>query len=160
MTRTATSSRSFEIAAPIASLSRFHLDTRNAPRVCPDRTTVLEITGDVPVQVGMHMTVRVRQPPIPSTQAWRVRMADIQPDRRVVDAAERAPFASWKHEHRVAALPDGDTPMTDFVVSALPFGPVGRLTDRHTGRSQLEATFPERHRNIKTLFEGPDRPEQ
>jgi ligand-binding SRPBCC domain-containing protein len=160
MARTATSSRSPETAAPIASLSRFHLDTRHGHRVCPDRRRVLEITGDFPVQVDMHVTVRVRQPPIPFTQAWRVRIADIQRDRRVVDTAERAPIAIWEHDHRVAALPDGRTPTTDFVVSALPFGPVGRLTDRHSGRGQLEAMFAEHHRSINARFEGPDRPEQ
>jgi ligand-binding SRPBCC domain-containing protein len=160
MARTATSSRSPETAAPIASLSRFHLDTRHRARVCPDRRTVLEITGDFPVQVDTHVTVRVRQPPISFTHPWRVRIADIQRDRRVVETAERAPFAIWEHDHRVAALPDGGSPTTDFVVSALPFGPVGRLSDRHSGRGQREALFAERHRSIKARFEGPDRPEQ
>jgi ligand-binding SRPBCC domain-containing protein len=160
MARTATSSRPPETAAPIASLSRLHPETHHGPRVGPDRRTVLEITRDFPVQVGMHVTVRVRQPPISCTQPWRVRIADIHPDRRVVDTAERAPFAIWEHDHRVAALPDCGTPTTDFVVSAVPFGPVGRLTDRHSGRGQLEAMFAEGHRSIKARFEGPDRPEQ
>ncbi len=160
MARTTTYARAVEIDAPIASLYRFHVDSRNAPLISPDRATFIEITGEFPVRVGTHVTLRVRQPPIPLTQTWRLRITDTQPDRLIVDAAERSPFAIWEHEHRVAALPDGRTRMTDFVVYALPFGPLGRLIDRVIGRRQLEAMFAERHRKTKALFEGPERPER
>jgi len=158
MTRTATYSRSVDIDAPIDALYRFHLDTRNAPLISPDAAQFRAIDGAFPVAIGSRVVLRVKQPPIPITQTWRIRIAELELERRVVDVAERSPFAYWRHEHRFAPLPDGGTRMTDHVTYALPLGPVGRLADHLIGRRQLEKLFAERQRKTKALFEGPDRP--
>jgi ligand-binding SRPBCC domain-containing protein len=159
MPRSATYSRSVDIDAPIDALYRFHLDTRNAPLISPDAAVFEGIEGTFPVQAGSRVVLRVKQPPIPITQTWRILIAEIEVDRRVVDVAERSPFAYWRHEHRFAPLPGGGTRMTDHVTYALPFGPLGRLADRYVGRRQLEKMFAERQRKTKALFEGPDRPQ-
>ena len=31
--------------------------------------------------------------------SWRVRIESVEPPNRIVDVAERSPFASWRHEH-------------------------------------------------------------
>lgn len=158
MPRTATYSRSVDIDAPVGALYRFHLDTRNAPLISPDGAQFRAIGGTFPVEVGSRVVLRVKQPPIPLTQTWRIRVAELEVDQRIVDVAERSPFAYWRHEHRFAPLPGDATRMTDHVTYALPLGPVGRLADRLTGRRQLEKMFAERQRKTKALFEGPDRP--
>jgi ligand-binding SRPBCC domain-containing protein len=158
MPRTRTYSRSVDIDAPVDELYRFHLDTRNAPLISPDAARFVAIDGAFPVEVGARVVLRVKQPPIPVTQTWKIRIAEIEVDQRVVDLAERSPFAYWRHEHRFAPLPGGGTRMTDHVTYALPLGPLGRLADRLVGRGQLEKMFAERQRKTKTLFEGPDRP--
>jgi ligand-binding SRPBCC domain-containing protein len=158
MPRTATYSRSVDIDAPVGALYRFHLDTRNAPLISPNGAQFRAIDGTFPVELGSRVVLRVKQPPLPLTQTWRMRIAELEVDQRVVDVAERSPFAYWRHEHRFAPLPGGATRMTDHVTYALPLGPVGRLADRLTGRRQLEKMFAERQRKTKALFEGPDRP--
>lgn len=150
--------RSVDIAAPVDAVFRFHLDTRNAPLISPDAATFVAVEGTFPVIPGAVVTLKVRQPPIPFAQTWRVRIAEIEPDRLVVDVAERSPFARWRHSHIFTPLPDGGTRMTDRVEYALPFGPLGRLADRLVGRRQLQAMFAERHRKTKALFEGPEAP--
>jgi len=158
MPRASTYSRSVDIDAPVPELYRFHLDTRNAPLISPDAAEFRAIDGSFPVKLGSRVVLRVKQPPLPVTQTWRIRIAEIEVDQRVVDVAERSPFAYWRHEHRFAPLPGGGTRMTDHVTYALPLGPLGRLADRLVGRRQLEQMFAERHRKTKALFEGPDRP--
>ena len=158
MPRASTYSRSVDIDAPVPELYRFHLDTRNAPLISPDAAEFRAIDGSFPVELGSRVVLRVKQPPLPVTQTWRIRIAEIEVDRRVVDVAERSPFAYWRHEHRFAPLPGGGTRMTDHVTYALPLGPLGRLADRLVGHRQLEQMFAERHRKTKALFEGPDRP--
>lgn len=158
MPRTRAYSRSVDIDAPADALWRFHLDTRNAPLISPASARFRAIEGTFPVEIGSRVVLQVKQPPVPVTQTWRIRIAELEADRRVVDVAERSPFAYWRHEHRFAPLPGGGTRMTDHVTYALPLGPVGRLADRLVGRRQLDKLFADRQRRTKALFEGPDRP--
>lgn len=150
--------RSVEIDAPADALFRFHLDTRNAPLISPDGARFLAVEGDFPVREGSVVTLRVRQRPVPFPQRWRVRIAEIEPDRLVVDVAEKSPFARWRHAHVFEPLGENRTRMTDRIEYALPLGPLGRLADRLVGRRQLAAMFAERHRKTKALFEGPELP--
>lgn len=146
--------RSVEIAAPASALFRFHLDTRNAPLISPAGARFARIEGDFPVTEGALVTLRVRQPPIPVAQTWRVRIAEVRPDELVVDVAERSPFRRWRHSHIFEALGPDRARMTDRVEYALPFGPLGRLVDRLFARRQLDAMFVERQRRTRELFES------
>jgi len=157
MPRTSLYERSVDIAAPADELFRFHLDTRNAPLISPAKARFLAIEGDFPVTIGSLVTLRVRQPPVPFAQTWRVRIAEIRPGRLVVDVAERSPFAVWRHSHVFDEIAPGRTRMTDRIEYALPLGPLGRLADRLVGRRQLEGMFAERHRRTKALFESGER---
>jgi ligand-binding SRPBCC domain-containing protein len=153
MRRTSVYRRSVDIDAPVDALYRFHLDTRNAPRISPDAARFVAIEGQFPIEAGTRVTLRVRQPPSPVTQTWRIRIAELEKDRRVVDVAERSPFAYWRHEHRFIPLPGGGTRMTDEITYALPGGPLGRLVDAAIGRRQLDRMFAERQAKTKALFE-------
>lgn len=153
MPRTSHYSRSVDIAAPVDEVYRFHLDTRNAPLISPDNARFHEITGEFPVRQGSLVTLRVRQPPLPFPQTWRVRIAELEENRVVVDVAERSPFSRWRHEHRFTTLPDGRTRLTDTVSYALPFGVLGRVADHLIGRRQLARMFAERQRKTKEYFE-------
>lgn len=146
--------RSVEVDAPADEMWRFHLDTRNAPVISPAAATFLAIEGEFPVRVGGLVTLRVKQPPMPFAQTWRVRIAEIVENRLVVDVAEKSPFAAWRHEHRFEDLGEGRTRMTDHIEYRLPFGPLGRLADRLFVRRQLAGMFAERHDRTKRHFES------
>lgn len=145
--------RSVEIAAPLEDVFAFHLDTRNAALISPASTRILSVEGVFPVVEGALVTMRMRQRPMPVGLTWRVRIADVTEPHRIVDVAERSPFATWRHEHLFAETGDGRTRMTDRVSYSLPAGPLGRLIDRLAVRRQLGAAFEERHRRTRELLE-------
>ena len=146
--------RSVEIAAPVEEVFAFHLDTRNAALISPAGTRILAVEGAFPVVAGALVTMRMRQRPMPFAMSWRVRIEEVSPPGRIVDVAERSPFAAWRHEHLFAALDDGRTRMTDRVSYRLPGGPIGALVDRVVVRRQLASAFEERHRRTRALLEA------
>jgi ligand-binding SRPBCC domain-containing protein len=146
--------RSVEIAAPASAVFDFHLDTRNAAVIFPAGTRVVSVEGDFPVRPGKLVTMRMRQRPVPVTVAWRVRIESVEPDRRIVDVAERSPFALWRHEHLFRELDPGRTLMTDRVTYRLPGGRLGRLAERLLVRRRLEDAFAERHRRTREVLEA------
>lgn len=146
--------RSVEIAVPVADVFAFHLDPRNAAQISPRGTRILSVEGDFPLRTGSRLTMRIRQRPSPLATRWRVRVETVEPTRRIVDVAERSPFASWRHEHLFAALGPNRTLMTDRVAYRLPGGPLGRLADRLLVRAQITRTFAARHRRTRDLLEA------
>lgn len=151
--------RSVEIAAPVEDVFAFHLDTRNAALISPADTAILGVEGEFPVRTGSVVRMRMRQRPSPFAMRWRVRIEEVRAPERVVDVAERSPFAAWRHEHLFAAAGEGRTVMTDRVTYRLPGGPLGRLADRVFLRRRLEAAFAERHRLTRELLERRARPD-
>ena len=145
--------RSVDIDAPLEDVFAFHLDTRNAALISPEGTHILGVEGTFPVVTGALVTMRMRQRPMPFGLTWRVRIEDVTAPERIVDVAERSPFAAWRHEHLFAPLDGGGTRMTDRVTYRLPGGPLGRLADRLVARRQLSAAFEERHRRTRALLE-------
>ena len=146
--------RSVEIAAPAEDVFAFHLDTRNAASISPRGTRITDVTGSFPVVPGSLVTMRMRQSTFPLSVEWRVRIAAVEPNRRVVDVAERSPFREWRHEHLFQPLGRGRTLMTDRVTYRLPLGILGRLADRLIVRRQLAHAFAERHRRTRDLLEA------
>ena len=145
--------RSVEIAAPIAAVFAFHLDTRNAALISPSGTRVVSVEGLFPVAPGELVTMTMRRRPLPVTMTWRVRIESVEPERRIVNVAERSPFALWRHEHLFRELGSGRTLMTDRVTYRMPAGRLGWLVDRLIVRPQLEGAFAERHRRTRRLLE-------
>lgn len=152
MPSASTYERSCELDAPAHDVYAFHLDTRNAPIISPEGARFLAIEGTFPVRVGSQVRLRVRQAPIPFPQTWLVTIAELVPDRLVVDVATRSPFAEWRHEHRFEDLGQGRTRMTDHVTYRLPLGPIGHIVDRLVARRMLDGMFAERHARSMALF--------
>lgn len=145
--------RSIEIDVPVERLYRFHLDTRNAPRVSPPGTEFDSIEGEFPVRDGSEVTVVMRQKPIPLPVTWRILIEAVVPNRAVIDVALESPFASWRHEHRFEPLGPDRTRMTDRVTYLLPFGPMGEIGNRMLVRRMLEKAFHQRQELTKRLME-------
>ncbi|WP_217915834.1 SRPBCC family protein [Miltoncostaea marina] len=146
--------RSVEIAAPVDEVFAFHLDTRNAARIAPRGQRVVGVDGVFPVTAGGVVVMRMRHPPLPLTITWRVRIEIVEPPHRIVDVAERSPFAAWRHEHIFQPLGPGRTLMTDRVTYRLPGGPVGRVAGRLIVRPLLARAFAGRHRRTREVLEG------
>ena len=81
-------------------------------------------------------------------------METVEPGRRIVDVAERSPFALWRHEHLFRELGPDRSLLTDRVAYRLPGGRAGRLAERLLVRRLLETTFAERQRRTREVLEG------
>ena len=151
---TSTIECSCSIAAPIAQVFAFHLDTRNAARIAPPGQQVLSVEGSFPLRLGSEVRLRARQLPIPVAQTWLVRVVQFEPPALIVDEMLRGPFAAWRHEHRFSELPGNRTRLTDFVTYRLPGGRLGKAADRAVGRRLLLASFRSRQARTRALLEA------
>ncbi len=154
MARSSVLERSVRIAVPVEDAFAFHLDTRNAALISPRSMRVLGVEGTFPVVAGSRVVMRLRPAGSPVAMSWRVRIEEVEAPVRIVDVAERSPFASWRHEHLFRSVGDGACEMTDRLGYRLPGGPAGRLADRLLVRRQLERAFAERHRLTREVLEG------
>jgi ligand-binding SRPBCC domain-containing protein len=145
--------RSIEIAAPIADLYAFHLDTRNAARIASKGQEIVSIEGEFPLVQGAEVILRVRQAPIPTIQTWRVRVTEVVEPTLVVDELIKGPFKRFRHEHRFTELDANRTLLTDRIEWELPGGPAGRLAAPVAARL-LEKSFAERQETTKRLLEA------
>lgn len=145
--------RSIEIAAPVADLFAFHLDTRNAARIASKGQEIVSIEGEFPLVQGAEVILRVRQAPLPMTQTWRVRVTEVVDPTLVVDELIKGPFARFRHEHRFTAIDADRTLLTDHIEWELPGGPAGRLVAPIAARI-LERSFAERQETTKRLLEA------
>ncbi len=145
--------RSVEIDCPVERLYRFHLDTRNAPRVSPG-VEFESVDGEFPLRDGGIVTIVMRQKPIPFPLTWVFRVEAVVPNRAVVDVAVRSPFAAWRHEHRFEPLGPDRCRLTDRVTYLLPFGPMGVVMDRLLVGRMLRRTFQQRQVHTKRVMES------
>jgi ligand-binding SRPBCC domain-containing protein len=145
--------QSIEIDCPVEKLFRFHLDTRNAPRVSPG-VTFDSIDGTFPLRDGAIVTIVMRQAPIPFPMTWRFRVEAVVLNKAVVDVAIASPFAAWRHEHRFESLGPERCRLTDRITYTPPFGPMGAIGDRLIVNRMLRKTFAQRQIITKRLMEA------
>ena len=133
--------RSIVVPAPIEDVYAFHLDTRNAGLIAGGGVEVVEVRGRFPVRRGDEVILRLRPRPLPVAQTWRVRIAELEPPRLLVDELVEGPFARFRHEHRFEDLGGARTRLTDRIDYALPGGAAGALLDRLVARRVLARAF-------------------
>ncbi len=144
--------QSIEIDCPAEKLFRFHLDTRNAPRVSPG-VEFVSIDGTFPLKDGDVFTIRFRQKPLPFIIKWVFTVEAVVLNRAVVDVALESPFAAWRHEHRFESLGPDKSRLTDRITYVPPFGPLGAIGDKLLINRMLKKTFHQRHILTKRLME-------
>ena len=143
---------SIEIDCPVEKLFRFHLDTRNAPRVSPG-VEFESIDGTFPLRDGAVVTIRMRQRPIPFPMTWSFVVEAVVRNKAVVDVARTSPFKAWRHEHRFESLGPERCRLTDRITYTPPFGPLGEIGNRLLVRRMLDKTFQQRQLITKRLME-------
>lgn len=147
--------RSIEVAVSAAVLYEFHRDTRNAPLISPPGTRFHAIEGVFPLDPGDEVHLSVVTPPVPFAQKWHIRIAELVPDRLVVDEAISSPFRTWRHEHRFDPLGPDRALLTDHVVYTAKGGPLGALVDRLAVKTRIEQSFDVRQRLTRERLEAP-----
>lgn len=147
--------RSIEIGVSASVLYEFHRDARNAPLISPPGTRFLRIDGEFPLELGGEVHLQVVTPPVPFAQKWHIRIAELVPDRLVVDEAISSPFRTWRHEHRFDPLGPDRALLTDHVVYTAKGGPLGALVDRLAVKTRIEQSFDVHQRLTRERLEAP-----
>jgi ligand-binding SRPBCC domain-containing protein len=146
--------RSVDIAAPIADVFAFHLDTRNVPLITPPSQEVTDIVGTFPLVVGAEVEMRVRQAPVPGAQPWRIRVTALEEPTLIVDELVEHPMLGrFAHEHRFEDLGAAGTRLTDRIDWEIKAGPAKAMYQA-AARGVLESAFGARQDNTKALLEA------
>jgi ligand-binding SRPBCC domain-containing protein len=90
--------------------------------------------------IGADETVTWRARHFGLTWSMTSRVTGFDRPARFVDEQVSGPFASFRHEHRFAAVPGG-TLMIDDWRHAAPFGPLGRIADALVLRRHMHASL-------------------
>jgi len=99
---------------------------------------------------GMIITYKI-SPLLGIKLNWMTEITHVKEGEYFVDEQRFGPYALWHHEHHFKAI-KGGVLMNDILHYAIPFGPIGRLTNAVYVGKQIEKIFTYREKAIKDLF--------
>jgi ligand-binding SRPBCC domain-containing protein len=144
-----------EIAIPI-SLEKawdFFSSPLNLAKITPDDMKFV-VTSDykpgTKMYEGMIITYKI-SPLLGIKMNWMTEITHVKEGDYFVDEQRFGPYALWHHEHHFKAI-KGGVLMNDILHYAIPFGPIGRLTNTIYVGKQIEKIFAYREKAIKELF--------
>jgi len=112
------------------------------------------ITSDYTEQTkmyeGMLITYKV-SPMLGITLDWMTEITHVRDKEYFIDEQRFGPYALWHHEHHFKEIKNGVL-MNDRLTYALPFGAIGRLTEKMLVGNQVKKIFDYREKAIVDLF--------
>jgi len=106
--------------------------------------------ADTKIYPGMIITYTVA-PLLGIKLNWMTEITQVKFGEYFVDEQRVGPYALWHHEHHFTGI-KGGVHMTDIVHYALPFGVIGRLTNKILVRKEIEKIFAYREKAVNDLF--------
>ncbi len=142
--------REMLITAPIEEVFEFFCEPANLGKITPKSVGFRDLTPDArPMRPGLRIIHEIRWFGMPLR--WETRIEEYDPPNAFVDTQISGPYKSWRHRHSFEEVPGG-TLMCDYVQYALPFGPLGAITQKLMVKRQLKHIFDYRERTIRKLF--------
>ena len=138
------------IDRPRAEVFAFFADAANLERITPGFLR-FRIATPQPITIAEGTLIDYRLSLFGIPFGWRTRIERFEPSSCFVDTSLKGPYRVWNHTHTFSDAPGG-TRMTDRVVYALPFGPLGMLAHAVMVRRMLGAIFDFRARTIAEIF--------
>lgn len=86
------------------------------------------------------------------TWRWLTEIKHIRFGEYFVDEQRIGPYRLWYHEHRIEALDDKRTRMTDRVSYCLPLGMIGKLVHHLYVKNMLQEIFAYRAQRLAAIF--------
>lgn len=126
-------------------------DPHNLARITPPWLSFRVLTPGVKIEAGARLDYRIAWLGLPMT--WRTLIAEYEPPFYFVDEQLSGPYAYWRHRHTFQPGEMG-TVVSDEVVYALPFGPLGQLAHRIAVGRQLRGIFRYRQKALGELIAG------
>lgn len=82
---------------------------------------------------------------------WMTEITHAKEQEYFVDEQRFGPYALWHHEHHFEAI-KGGVKMTDILNYAIPYGAVGRLSNKLFVERKIKKIFSYREKAINDLF--------
>jgi ligand-binding SRPBCC domain-containing protein len=109
-----------------------------------------DYTADTRVYAGMIITYKIS--PLAGIKLnWMTEITHVHDRRYFVDEQRFGPYALWHHQHHFKEIPGG-VEMTDILHYAVPFGIIGRLTNKVYVGKKVKDIFDYRVKAVEELF--------
>lgn len=109
-----------------------------------------DYTADTKMYAGMIITYKIS--PLAGIKLnWMTEITHVQDRQYFVDEQRFGPYALWHHQHHFKEIPGG-VEMTDILNYAIPFGVIGRLTNKVYVGKKVKNIFDYRVKAVEELF--------
>ncbi|CAN5261292.1 SRPBCC family protein [soil metagenome] len=109
-----------------------------------------DYNGDTKMYPGMIITYKV-SPLLGIKMNWMTEITHVKEGEYFVDEQRFGPYALWHHQHHFKAVAGGVL-MTDILNYAVPYGVIGRLTNKLLVAGQIKKVFKFREKAVVELF--------
>nr|WP_214653040.1 SRPBCC family protein [Mucilaginibacter segetis] len=109
-----------------------------------------DYTQGMKMYAGMIITYKVT-PLFGIELNWMTEITHVDEEKYFVDEQRFGPYALWHHQHHFKSIAGG-TEMTDILHYAIPFGVIGRLSNKVIVDKQIKKIFNYRVKAIEELF--------
>jgi ligand-binding SRPBCC domain-containing protein len=105
---------------------------------------------DTKMYPGMIITYKIT-PIFGIKMNWMTEITHVREGEYFVDEQRFGPYALWHHQHHFKAI-EGGVKMTDILNYAIPYGIIGRLSNKVLINKQIKKIFSYREKAIIELF--------
>lgn len=107
-------------------------------------------TEDSKVYEGMLITYKIT-PLFGIKMDWMTEITHIKDQQYFIDEQRFGPYALWHHEHHFKEI-KGGVNMKDILYYAIPYGPIGTITNKILVGKEVQKIFTYREKAINELF--------
>ena len=109
-----------------------------------------DFTKDTKMYPGMIITYKV-SPLFGIKLSWMTEITHVQDKVYFVDEQRFGPYALWHHQHHFKEIPGG-VEMTDILNYAIPYGFIGRLSNKLLVGKEIKKIFDHRVKAVEAKF--------
>jgi ligand-binding SRPBCC domain-containing protein len=142
-----------KLPIPLAEAWDFFSSPLNLAKITPPQMrfkVTSKYTTDTKIYAGMIIMYNV-SPLLGIKLNWMTEIAHVKDGEYFIDEQRFGPYALWHHEHHFAAI-KGGVKMTDILNYAIPYGFIGRLSNRLLVGKEIKKIFTYREKAINDLF--------
>lgn len=125
----------------------------NLAKITPDDMKFVvtsDYNADTKMYAGMIITYKIS--PLAGIKLnWMTEITQVKDHQYFVDEQRFGPYALWHHQHHFNEI-EGGVLMTDILNYAIPYGVIGRLTNKLFVGKKIKEIFEFRRRAIEELF--------
>ncbi|TSJ43582.1 SRPBCC family protein [Mucilaginibacter corticis] len=138
---------------PLAETWDFFTSPLNLAKITPPQMR-FEVTSpyeaNSKVYEGMIITYKIT-PLFGIKMNWMTEITHVKDQQYFVDEQRFGPYALWHHEHHFKEI-KGGVQMTDILNYAVPYGVIGRLSNKLLVGNEIKKIFKYREKAINEMF--------